>query len=122
MKTYTNLYKKLYHIQNLILAWRKARKHKTRKIYVKEFERDIRKNLFQLREELSNQTYFPKQLKTFIFRDPKTRKISKSDFRDRIIHHALCIILEPIFEKRFIVKDINKNSSNYNYHFIKRFP
>ncbi len=38
----------------------------------------------------------------FIIHDPKTRKISKSDFRDRVVHHALCNIIEPIFEKSFI--------------------
>jgi len=41
-------------------------------------------------------------LETFILRDPKTRKISVNDFRDRIVHHAICNIIEPIFEKRFI--------------------
>ncbi|HLC71972.1 MAG TPA: hypothetical protein VJH37_00150, partial [Candidatus Nanoarchaeia archaeon] len=35
-------------------------------------------------------------------RDPKTRKISKADFRDRVIHHALCNIIEPLFDKTFI--------------------
>ena len=41
-------------------------------------------------------------LKTFIFRDPKTRKISKSDFRDRVMHHALINMIEPIFDNSFI--------------------
>jgi hypothetical protein len=51
MKSYKNLYDKLCNIQNLILAWRRARKHKARKFYVMEFESKIRENLFQLREE-----------------------------------------------------------------------
>ena len=41
-------------------------------------------------------------METFIIRDPKTRKINKSDFKDRIVHHALCNIIEPIFERIFI--------------------
>ena len=48
------------------------------------------------------QTYKPLPLETFILRDPKTRKISKSDFRDRVVHHAICNLIEPIFEKSFI--------------------
>jgi len=41
-------------------------------------------------------------VETFIIRDPKTRKISKSYFRDRVVHHALCNVIEQLFEKRFI--------------------
>ena len=39
---------------------------------------------------------------TFTVRDPKTRKISASHFRDRVVHHAICNIIEPIYEPRFI--------------------
>ncbi len=102
MKTYNNLYPKIYDIHNLLLAWRKARKGKTKKYYVIEFEKDIIGNLFKIHNELKNQTYEHLPLKTFILRDPKTRKISKSDFKDRVVHHALVRILEPIFEQIFI--------------------
>jgi RNA-directed DNA polymerase len=102
MKTYVNLYENLCSMNNLANAWKNARKHKTKKFYVVEFERELRKNLLQLRKELLNQTYNPKPLKTFIIRDPKTRKISSSAFKDRIVHHALFKIIEPIFDKTFI--------------------
>src|SRR3989339_757707 len=99
METNKNLYPKIYNLSNLLLAWRKARKGKTKKLYVKEFEKDSIGNLLQLQEELKNETYFPKPLKTFILRDPKTRKISKAEFRDRVVHHTIILILEPIFDK-----------------------
>ncbi len=102
MKTYKNLYSEIYNLSNLLLAWRKARKGKTKKDYVIEFEKDIIKNLLKIQEELKNQAYMPLPLRTFILRDPKTRKISKSHFRDRIVHHALIRVLEPILEKMFI--------------------
>jgi RNA-directed DNA polymerase len=41
-------------------------------------------------------------MKTFVLRDPKTRVISISDFRDRIVHHAIVNVLQPIYEPRFI--------------------
>ena len=84
MKTYKNLYNEIISFGNLFLAWRKARKGKTKKDYVVEFEKNLIKNLLDLHNELKNQTYKPKPLQNFILRDPKTRKISKSDFRDRI--------------------------------------
>ena len=97
-----DLWQEICSIENLLLAYRKARKHKTLKLYIIEFEKDLRKNILLLQWELLTFTYAPKPLETFIIRDPKTRKISKSDFRDRIIHHAVCNIIEPIFEKTFI--------------------
>jgi retron-type reverse transcriptase len=67
-----------------------------------EFESDLANNLSLLRTELLLHSYKPKSLTTFIIHDPKTRKISKSAFRDRVVHHALCNIIEPLFETSFI--------------------
>lgn len=102
MKTYRNLYQKVCSYENIVLAWKKARKGKTLKQYVIDFEKDIKNNLALLRVELLLHSYRPKPLNTFILRDPKTRMISVSDFRDRIVHHAICNIIEPIFDKNFI--------------------
>ena len=120
-KTYTNLYKKIYDFGNLYVAYRKARKGKTKKIYVIEFEIDLRNNLLKLQEELKNQTYFPKPLVTFPLRDPKTRMISKSDFRDRVVHHALVRIIEPIFDKTFIYDSCANRKGKGNLFALKRF-
>jgi len=97
-----DLYQKLCSYENLELAWRRARRHKTLKPYVIEFEKNLKDNLLLLRAEILFHSYRPKPLETFIIRDPKTRKISKSDFRDRIVHHAVCNIIEPVFDKTFI--------------------
>ena len=37
---YSNFYPKIYNFSNLLLAWRKARKGKTKKLYVREFEKE----------------------------------------------------------------------------------
>lgn len=121
VKTYNNLYSQIYNMSNLILAWRKARKGKTKKPYIIEFEKDVIGNLFKLQEELINETYQPKPLVTFILRDPKTRKISKSSFRDRIVHHALFRIIEPIFDKTFIYDSCANRIGKGNLFGIKRF-
>jgi retron-type reverse transcriptase len=97
-----DLWQQICSSQNLELAFKRARKHKTLKLYVVEFESDLQNNLSLLRTELLLHSYQPRPLETFILRDPKTRKISKSHFRDRIVHHALCNIIEPIFEKSFL--------------------
>lgn len=102
METSTLFYSQIYDYDNLLLAWQNAKKGKTKRRYVKRFQRDLKENLIKLQEELTNQTYQPCELKTFTLRDPKTRKISKSAFRDRVVHHALCNIIVYTFEKGFI--------------------
>ena len=96
------MYDELCTIGNLYVAYRKARRGKGGKWYVIEFEKDLMKNLRGLKTELESQTYEPRPLKTFVINDPKTRVISASYFRDRVVHHAVCNIIEPIFEKMFI--------------------
>ena len=121
MKTYKNIYSKIYNMKNLFLAFKKARKGKTKRSYVIKFEENLRENLLGLQRELINHTYSPKPLKTFILRDPKTRKISKSDFRDRIVHHAIVNILEPIFDLTFIHDSCANRKGKGNIFAIKRF-
>ncbi len=108
-------------MNNLANAWRRARKGKTKKLYVIEFETELGKNLKLLQEELKNQTYEPKPLVTFTLRDPKTRKISKSHFRDRIVHHALVRIIEPFFDRTFIYDSCANRKGKGNLFAIKRF-
>ena len=96
------LYARICDYRNLELAFRKARKGKSRKAYVMAFEASLEMNLLLLRDELENHTYAPEPLESFILRDPKTRTISSSDFRDRVVHHALCNIIEQLFDKSFI--------------------
>jgi len=121
MKTYKNLYGQIYSKKNLILAYKKARKGKSKKNYVKDFEMELRANIKKLQNELENQTYKPNPLEIFILRDPKTRRISKADFRDRIVHHAIINILEPIFDKTFIYDSCANRKGKGNLFAVKRF-
>ena len=54
-------------------------------------------------------------------RDPKTRKISKANFRDRIVHHAIVNIIGPILEKRFIYDSCANQIGKGNLFALKRF-
>lgn len=121
MKTYNNLYEKLCSYENLENAFKKAKKRKSAKTYVIEFEKNLKNNLLQLRTELLLHSYQPKPLKNFIVRDPKTRRISKSDFRDRVVHHALCNIIGPIFEKSFIYDSYANRKGKGTIKALQRF-
>jgi len=121
MKTYKNLYPKLCSYNNLEKAFQKTRKGKSFMPYVVDFEKNKGENLLQLKKELTTLAYKPKPLETFIIRDPKTRKISKSEFRDRIVHHAICNIIEPIFDKAFIYDSYANRKGKGTLKAIQRF-
>ena len=46
--------------------------------------------------------YQPGRYHSFYIHEPKRRLISAAPFRDRVVHHALCNLIEPIFEHSFI--------------------
>ncbi|MDP3989710.1 MAG: reverse transcriptase [archaeon] len=118
---YRNLWQEVCDYSNLLLAYKKARKHKTQRPYVLEFEENLTENLKLLQTELFLHSYRPRPLETFILRDPKTRKISRSDFRDRVVHHALCNIIEPFFEKVFIYDSYANRKGKGTLKAIERF-
>ncbi|MEK6809552.1 MAG: reverse transcriptase domain-containing protein [Nanoarchaeota archaeon] len=115
------MYSQLCSYENLVLAYKKARKGKTLKPYVIEFDHKFKDNLLQLKIELLFHSYKPKPLHTFILRDPKTRKISKSHFRDRVVHHALCNVIAHLFEKEFIYDSFANRLGKGTLKAIQRF-
>jgi RNA-directed DNA polymerase len=88
--------------ENLVLAWRKAARGKRGTASVAYFECRAEEHLHELREQLLAATYNPGPYVHFRIKDPKARKISASRFRDRVVHHALCNLIEPRFERLFI--------------------
>jgi RNA-directed DNA polymerase len=102
MKTFKNLYPQIADWHNLLLAWRKARKGKRYTPAAAAFERSLDIELLNLQHDLASESYQPGEYVSFIVHEPKRRKISAAPFRDRVAHHALCNIIEPIYERKFI--------------------
>lgn len=102
MKTYRQLYGAVNNFENLYLAFRKAARGKRKKGDVSRFEYDLEDNLLALQEELQSGQYQPGKYYNFRITDPKPRLISAAPFRDRVVHHALCQVIEPIWERCFI--------------------
>jgi hypothetical protein len=87
---------------NLLEAYRKASRGKRGRASAAEFEHQLADKLLLLQDELSSQSYRPGEYLHFYIHEPKRRRISAAPFRDRVVHHALCNIIEPWFERRFI--------------------
>jgi retron-type reverse transcriptase len=102
MKRYQNLYPQITDFANLYSAWRKAARGKRGKQAAASFEMLLEDELVTLQRQLQAQTWQPGQYHSFMIRDPKLRLISAAPFRDRVVHHALCNIIDPLFERTFI--------------------
>lgn len=83
------------------LAYRNAVRGKRGKRSAALFDFQLADRLIELRRDLVAKTYQPGPYVHFTIHEPKRRKISAAPFRDRVAHHALCNIIEPIFEARF---------------------
>ena len=70
------------------------------------FEYDLEENLIRLREELAAFAYSPGPYRSFYVRDAKRRLVSAASFSDRVVHHALVHVIEPLFEPRFVKRTL----------------
>lgn len=121
MKRHGNLWSQITTFENLLLAAQKAQKGKRYRDNVLQFNDNIENELLKLQQELTNQTYQPGEYKTFEIVEPKKRMISAAPYRDRVVHHALCNIIIPIFENTFI-SDSYANRKGFGTHgAVKRF-
>ncbi|ETX07924.1 MAG: hypothetical protein ETSY2_08385 [Candidatus Entotheonella gemina] len=88
--------------ENLLDAYRKAALGKRGRESTARFEHQLADRLLALQDELRQFRYRPGAYHHFQIHDPKQRLISAAPFRDRVVHHALCNVIEPRFENRFI--------------------
>ena len=101
-KKFDHLYAELSSFSNLHLAYQKAVRGKRGKPATAFFDFHLEENLWQIHDELEVQSYAPGAYHSFYIHDPKHRLVSAAPFRDRVVHHALCNLIEPIFERTFI--------------------
>ena len=102
MKRIGNLYNRICSIENLQLADSIARKGKLNQPGVIEHDKNRDKNIQDLLMALINQTYKTSPYTTFTIFEPKERLIFRLPYYpDRILHHAVMNVLEPIFISSF---------------------
>jgi len=101
-KSYNNLYPLIYDFQNLYNAFKKASRGKRYRNEALRFKTSLEKNLIDIQNNLIWKTYSPLPFREFYVHDPKKRLIQAPAFRDRVVHHALCNVIEPLFERKFI--------------------
>ena len=90
-----HIWEQVVSLDNLYTAYCKARKGKRRRPDVARFSLD-------LQQELITGVYTPGAYRQFTVYERKPRLISVAPFRDRVVHHAVMHVLEPLLDPRFI--------------------
>lgn len=102
MKRVGNLYNKIIDIDNLRLADEKARKGKVKSYGVILHDKNKDNNILLLHKKLKNKEYKTSKYNVFKIYKPKERDIYQLPYYpDRIVHHAVMNILEPIWVSMF---------------------
>ncbi len=102
MKRTGNIYAQICTLDNLRLADKKARRGKGNQYGVRVHQKNAEDNLLRLQHLLMTKTYVTSKYTTFIVNEGKEREVFRLPyFPDRICHHAIMNVLEPIFKAVF---------------------
>lgn len=101
MKRYGRLYERICSPENLEEAFYNASAGKQKRPEVQEFASCLEENLRGIREELISKTYHTSDYAVFVKYEPKERIIYKLPFRDRVVHWAVMLVVEPIWVRNF---------------------
>ena len=115
------MYDSIISLDNLLIAWQEFLCGKRNKKDTQEFGRDLMKNIISLHKDLRERVYIHGKYESFKLSDPKPRDIHKSSVRDRLLHHAIYIILYPYFDKKFIYDSYSCRLGKGTYKANERF-
>lgn len=101
-KTYGSIYDQIIDFDNIWAAYHAARLGKRFQREVAGFNANAEENLINIHNHLAWNSWRPGKAREFRVYEPKWRDIQAPPFEDRIVHHALVRVVEPLFEKRFI--------------------
>lgn len=104
MKRVNNLYDGIAERENLRVAFWKAQRGKRHRPEVQAFRSDLDRRLRELREALLSEAVPVGDYHYFRVRDPKERRICAASFSERVLHHGILNLCEPVFE-RFAIGD-----------------
>ena len=114
------MFEEIISLKNLFDAWTEFCRDKRRKKDVIEFELSLEDNVFRLHEDLVNGNYKHGGYFSFYVHDPKKRHINKASVRDRLLHHAVVRVIEPMWEKQFIFDSWSSREYKGTHRAVKR--
>jgi len=99
MKRHNFLFEHITDYRNIRLAFLGALRGNRSSSTAVIFSRNIDKNLASLRDKLISPNCLWGGYRSFLITDPKPRIISMAPFEQRIMHHAIMNVLEPVLER-----------------------
>jgi hypothetical protein len=120
MKKNYQSYSQIVNWDNIYLAYKKAAKGRYYRQDVLIFNTKLEENLLLIKKQLEEEKYHFGPYRKRIIHEPKRRVISIAPFSDRIVHHAICQVVEPFFDKGFIFDTYACRSNKGNQAAIKR--
>jgi retron-type reverse transcriptase len=96
------VFERIASFQALCAAAQRAARGKRRKPGAAAFLANLEGNVLRLERELRDGTWCPGPYTVIEVCDPKPRRVSAAPFRDRVVHHALCTVVEPVLSRGFI--------------------
>jgi RNA-directed DNA polymerase len=102
LRRFGGLFDEVVSFANLVAAAKRAARGKACSPEVSLFSRDLETEVLRLQREVVSGDYRPGTYHTFVISDPKVRQITVAPFRDRVLHHAVCGVMEPYLERLFI--------------------
>lgn len=102
MKRHKQLFEQVASLPNLLAATKGALRGKRSRQPAAGFFLELEKELVWLHEELLSGEYRPGDYHYFKIYEPKERRVAAAPFRDRVVHHAIVRVIQPLFERRFI--------------------
>ncbi|HEX9078106.1 MAG TPA: reverse transcriptase/maturase family protein [Desulfuromonadaceae bacterium] len=100
--THSHLWLQIANFEALLSAYRAAARHKRYRRDSLAYRERLEENIINTLNLLIWKEWQPAPYRQFYVHDPKRRLISAPAFKDRVVHHALFRVLEPLFECRFI--------------------
>ncbi len=120
MKRLGNVMPEIAAIDNLMLAFCKARRGKLHRQEVIDYSLNLVENLLNLRDKLLNGTLQVGNYHYFEIYDPKKRKICAASFEERIVHHAIINVCKDRFERNLIYETYATREGKGVYAAINR--
>jgi hypothetical protein len=114
-------FEQVIDFENLYRAYQQAKKGQANKRTVWRFEQGLFVNLETLRKRLTNKTYRVGKYHIFRVMEPKERVIMALPFVDRIVQHALCLVIMPRLEEHFVSANCANRVKKGTHFAIKMF-
>lgn len=115
------MFDRIANFQALHAAAMRAARGKRGKAGVANFLASLERHLVRIERLLQSGEWRPGAYTVIEVRDPKPRQVSAAPFADRVVHHALCAVVEPLFERGFIADSFANRVGKGTHRAVARY-